>query len=186
MGKIQSKAVDDKMKLENQNLDKKLREVLADHDYTSLNNDLEVMKMLIDHDSDKVQLQEQKLSENLNNLYSSGKLTLEDFENVKKKIYKTLSMKKKEKTLSDDKLKSKKFILDKKLESVLSEDDYSSISNDLEILKIHIENKSDESLQLQDKLLDKLQSLKNSGKLTGLMYDSIKKSIENTISLSMD
>merc|ERR1712243_238037 len=92
--KIQSQAIDDKMKLENQNLDQKLREVLADQDYTSLNNDLEVMKMLIDHDSEKLQLQQQKLFENLNNLYSSGKLTAEDFENVKKKIYKTLSLKK--------------------------------------------------------------------------------------------
>ena len=144
------------------------------------------MKMLIEHDSDKIQLQQQKLFENLNDLYSSGKLTGEQFEDIKKQIYKTLSFKKKQKTLSDDKIKSEAFILDKKLESVLSDDDYASISNDIEILKIHIENNSDDSIQLQDKLLNKLQNLKNSGKLTGPMYDSIKKSLEKTILLSKD
>merc|ERR1712198_531017 len=172
--------------LENLKLDKKIKDVLSIHDYTSLNNDLEVMKMLIEHDSDKIQLQQQKLFENLNDLYSSGKLTWEHFEDIKKQIYKTLSFKKKQKTLSDDKIKSEAFILDKKLESVLSDDDYASISNDIEILKIHIKNNSDDSIQLQDKLMNKLQNLKNSGKLTGPMYYSIKKSLEKTILLSKD
>merc|ERR1712243_304629 len=93
--KKNSKSVADEIKLENAKLDKKLSEVLSNDEFTSLSDEMTLLEQLIAANSENIEQQEFKLIKKLKDLHSSGKLTDEDYDSMKKSVHKSVSLMKK-------------------------------------------------------------------------------------------
>merc|ERR1712243_87818 len=73
--------------------------------------------------------------------------------------------------------------IDQQLKEALSTSDYESINDEIEILNGLIESNSDISSMQEKNVLNKLQSLYDSGKITDSNYENFRKSIQESASL---
>merc|ERR1711973_748399 len=170
-----------------------LQSMLANDDFTKVSNEIEVLQLLLDNNSDKSTEQENNVYKSLENLHETGKLTGSEYESLKESVQSTIS--KTKQITSQTEIDRKKDVivgsytldskLDHELKSILSDNEYGVISNDIQELFSMTED-SEEFNSQTEKIMDNLQTLLHDGKINDQEYQKLKESIEKEMDRKRD
>merc|ERR1711973_888840 len=172
-----------KLNNEKDNLNENLEALLSADDFNNISNDLDVMEFLIANQPDKSQHGEKRVKEKLKSLHDAGKLNDNEYEDLKESVIKNIELMKENGQSIEDKIKVENSKLDQKLNEILSNDDYSSLSDEMALMEQLIASNSENIEQQENKLYENLQDLHSSGKLTDEEHDTLKKSVQKSVSL---
>merc|ERR1712098_863514 len=165
-------------------LDQELRAYLQQNEYSSITKDLEELAFSFTNNLKDASLKEQAVFKTLENLNKQGKLDENEYKKLQQLVLQSLALLGKDNNLVTDEIVQESDILEQNLMGILSNEDFSKINDDLEILKKHILSNSEKSLEHEQKLMNELSDIYSAGKLTNDEYEKVKKSVEQSIALS--
>merc|ERR1712198_666896 len=154
------------------------------HNAGKITAEIEELMKITPGDLENFNPKKEKLLNSLQHLYDNNKINGEQYDNLKNSLITPIEyihnneIKEKNKLLTHDQK------LDNNLQGLLSNEDYISISNEIELLNLYVEKNSDKILEQEKKVLDKIQNLYDSNKFTDSEYEDLKKSVNRSISLA--
>merc|ERR1712198_696213 len=145
----------DKQKIQAQfkKLNEELQNVLSDNDYPIVKDEIDILKYLIENDSEKSFQQKKNVLKKLQKLHDAGKITATELDNIEENLEKTIALMDKQRENERKESASSGFLpenvneileepsntqnlnLKQILSSILSSDDYKAINKELEALK---------------------------------------------------
>jgi len=145
---------------------------------------LDRLTTLIAENSNDVEQQEKMILQKLQALHDEGKLSGKELNDLKNSVLQNIQFAKIQKPSIEDIKKSQNEVLDQNLKTVLSDDDYTSFSNELEVLKLQVSSGSDKTELQSEKVFNSLETMYNTGKIGEKDYKKMKNSIQQTISIA--
>merc|ERR1712198_18291 len=194
----------DKQKIQAQfkKFNEELQNVLSDNDYPIVKDEIDILKYLIENDSEKSFQQKKNVLKKLQKLHDAGKITATELDNIEENLEKTIGLMDKQrenerkesassgflpenvKEILEEPSNTQNLNLKQILSSILSSDDYKAINKELEALKSLPPGDLIEFNQQKKKILGTLKDLSDNGKLTGDEYEKILEKVEEDILLT--
>merc|ERR1711915_6176 len=131
----------------------------------------DVMEFLIANQPERSQHGEKRALEKLMSLYDAGKLSKQEYDDLEESVKENIELMKKNSKSVADEIKLENAKLDKKLNEVLSNDEYTLLSDEMTLMEQLIAANSENIEQQEFKLIKNLKDLHSSGKLTDEEYD---------------